>query len=156
MYVVSQVISDFSDWALKNALTAVICRETYLWVWKHRWGVSASGCARQRVCAMVGDGAGQDLHLSSRASTSSLFGFAFGFLSGVLGSKSFVLFSDFVELLHVLEEVWTSLERDEELGLLTISVSSRALHCDGPRSDLLESGVVVSTQYSHQLWSILT
>ena len=66
------------------------------------------------------------------------------FGSVAFGSKSVVLFSDLIELLHVLEEVRTSLKSDEQLGLLAVSVASWTLHSDGSRSDLLERGIVVS------------
>lgn len=38
-----------------------------------------------------------------------------------LAGSLFVLFTDLVELLHVLKEFWTSLEGDEELGFLTVT-----------------------------------
>ena len=54
-----------------------------------------------------------------------------------------VLFTNLVELAHVLEEVGASLESDEELGLLAIASVVRGLNCDGLGSDFLESRVVV-------------
>ena len=55
-----------------------------------------------------------------------------------------VLLTDLVELLHVLEEVWASLESDEKLGLLAVSASVvGCLDSDGLGSDLLEGGIVV-------------
>lgn len=70
-----------------------------------------------------------------------------------LGSSLFVLFTDLVELFHVLKEVRASLEGDEELGLLgvtTLGVApvARGLNCDGLGSDLLECSVVVSKDMS--------
>ena len=53
-----------------------------------------------------------------------------------------VFFTDLVELPHVLEEVGASLERDEKLGLLAVSLLP--LHSDGSGSDLLEGGILVS------------
>ena len=58
----------------------------------------------------------------------------------------FILFADFVELPHVLEEVGASLESDEKLSLLAIASVVRGLNCDGLGSDLLECGVVVPIQ----------
>lgn len=63
-----------------------------------------------------------------------------------LGGSLLILLTDFVELLHVLEEVWASLEGDEKLGLLRVSAVVGGLHSDGLGSDLLEGGIVVSTQ----------
>ena len=75
----------------------------------------------------------------------SLFSFLFVTLAGsggILGGKSLVLLLDLVELLHVLKEVLTSLEGDEKFSFL--AVTSRSLHSDGSRSNLLEFGVIVS------------
>ena len=60
-----------------------------------------------------------------------------------------IFFADLVELLHVLKEIGTSLQGDEQFGLLAVSalvVTSVAggLNCDGLGSDLLECSVVVS------------
>jgi hypothetical protein len=38
-----------------------------------------------------------------------------------LAGGLFVLFTDLVELLHVLKEFWTSLQSDEELSLLAVT-----------------------------------
>lgn len=38
-----------------------------------------------------------------------------------LAGSLFVLFTDLVELLHVLKEVGTSLESDEQFGLLAVA-----------------------------------
>ena len=56
-----------------------------------------------------------------------------------------VLFTDLVELPHVLEELGAALERDEKLGLLAVAPVVGGLNCDGLGSDLLESRVVVPT-----------
>ena len=77
--------------------------------------------------------------LSEARCLGDLRSLGFGFFS--LGGEALVLLSDLVELLHVLEEIGASLERDEELGLL--GVAAGTLHGDGSRLDLLESGVVV-------------
>ena len=61
-----------------------------------------------------------------------------------LGSKSVVLFSDLIDLSHVLEEIRASLQSDEQFGLFAVSVASGTLYRDGSSSDLLESGIVVS------------
>jgi len=63
----------------------------------------------------------------------------------IFGGESLVLFSDLVELPHVLEEIWASLQGDEKLGLLAISLLP--LHSDGSGSDLLEGGILVSKRY---------
>ena len=62
----------------------------------------------------------------------------------LLLGNSLVFFPDLVELLHVFKEIWTSLQSDEQLGLLAIA--SVALNSDGLGLDLLEGGVLVSTQ----------
>ena len=54
-----------------------------------------------------------------------------------------VLFTNFIEFLHVLKEVWSSLESDEKLGLFAVTAVVGGLDCDGLCSDLLESGIVV-------------
>ena len=59
----------------------------------------------------------------------------------------FVLLSDLVELSHVLLEVWTFLQGDEQLGFLAIS--SVSLDSDGFGFDFLESGIVVSRSNQH-------
>lgn len=64
-----------------------------------------------------------------------------------------VLFTDLVELLHVLKEVGTSLQGDEQFSLLAVAALAvtsvtRGLNCDGLGSDLLECSVIVSTQMS--------
>lgn len=66
-----------------------------------------------------------------------------------LAGGLFVLFTDLVELLHVLKEVGTSLEGDEQFGFLAVvplvvTSGARRLNCDGLGSDLLECSVVVS------------
>ena len=55
----------------------------------------------------------------------------------------FVLFTDFIELFHVLEEVRTPLKGDEKLCFLAVASIVRGLNCDGLGSDLLECSVVV-------------
>ena len=72
----------------------------------------------------------------------SLF-FSWSILS-ILLSKFFIFELDLAELLHVLVEVWASLQSDEELCFLAIA--SRSSNGDGSRSDFLESCVVVSDQ----------
>lgn len=60
-----------------------------------------------------------------------------------------VLLADLVELLHVLEEVGTPLEGNEELGLLAVTpLVVGGLHRDRLSSNLLEGGVVVSANTS--------
>jgi hypothetical protein len=83
--------------------------------------------------------------------TNSDFGFFLGRLRSVLGGKPFVLFSNLVELLHVLEEVWTSVKMDEELGFLAFSLTLWALYFDCFGFNFLESGVVVSKIQDKQL-----
>jgi len=84
----------------------------------------------------------------------SLFGLFFiGLTLRALGLESFggeslVLFFDLVELPHILEEIWASLQGDEKLGLLAISLLP--LHSDGSGSDLLEGGIIVSKRYNGQ------
>ncbi len=56
--------------------------------------------------------------------------------------ESLVLFTDLVELLHVLVEVGAALECDEELGLLAVALV--AINGDGLRLDPVESRVVVA------------
>lgn len=56
----------------------------------------------------------------------------------------FILFANFIELLHVLEEVWASLESNEKLGLLAITAVVRGLDSDGLGPDFLECGIIVS------------
>lgn len=85
---------------------------------------------------------------SQRTSSSSLccglFGLSLTFFGifRIFGGKSLVLFSDLVELFHVLLEIGASLQGDEKLGLLAISLLP--LHSDGSGSDLLEDGIFVS------------
>lgn len=89
----------------------------------------------------------------------SFLDFSGGVLRSILAGKSFVLFSDLVEFLHVLKEIWTSLKCDEELCFLAISVTSWTLHGDCSGSDLFESGVVVSVKskgVNQKLYEILT
>merc|ERR1712110_181730 len=74
-----------------------------------------------------------------------LIGLTLGGIGGIFGGESLVLFSDLVELPHVLEEIGASLQGDEKLGLLAISLLP--LHSDGSGSDLLEGGVLVSKRY---------
>ena len=63
-------------------------------------------------------------------------------LSDVLGlllklvGGLFVLLADLVELPHVLEEIWASLEGDEKLCFLAIASVVGGLNCDGLGSDL--------------------
>lgn len=84
-------------------------------------------------------GAGRD-HISSLF---GLLGVGLTFCSlRVLGGKSLILFSDLVELPHILEEIGASLQGDEKLGLLAVSLLP--LHSDGSGSDLLEGGIFVS------------
>lgn len=56
----------------------------------------------------------------------------------------FILFANFIELLHVLEEIWASLESNEKLGLLAITAVVRGLDSDGLGPDFLECGIIVS------------
>ena len=89
--------------------------------------------------------AGRD-HISSLF---GLLGVGLAFRSlRVLGGKSLILFSDLIELPHVLEEIGASLQGDEKLGLLAVSLLS--LHSDGSGSDLLEGGIFVSKWYNGQ------
>ena len=74
-----------------------------------------------------------------------LIGLTLGGIGCIFGGESLVLFSDLVELPHVLEEIGASLQGDEKLGLLAISLLP--LHSDGSGSDLLEGGVLVSKRY---------
>lgn len=71
----------------------------------------------------------------------------FGLFLKLVGSL-FVLFTDFIELLHVLEEVWTPLKGDEKLCFLAVASVIGGLNCDGLGSDLLECGVVVPKTWS--------
>ena len=61
-----------------------------------------------------------------------------------LSGGLFIFLTNFIEFLHVLKELWTSLESDEKFGLLTVAAVVGGLHSDGLGSDLLEGGVVVS------------
>ena len=68
-----------------------------------------------------------------------------------LACRLLVLLADLVELLHVLKEVGTSLEGDEQFGFLAVvplvvTSGARRLNCDGLGSDLLECSVIVSTR----------
>jgi len=54
-----------------------------------------------------------------------------------------VLLADFVKFLHVLEEVGTPAQRDEELGLLAITAVVRGLHSNGLSANLMERSVLV-------------
>ena len=82
---------------------------------------------------------------AGRMSLSISVGLLFlGFLLNLVGGL-LVLLSDVVELLHVLEELVAPAQRDEELGLLAVAAVARGLHSNGLRADLLESGVLVST-----------
>lgn len=65
-----------------------------------------------------------------------------GFLLELVGSL-LILITDFVELLHVLVEIWASFEGDEKLGFLAVSALAGSLHGDCLGSDLLESGIIV-------------
>jgi hypothetical protein len=55
----------------------------------------------------------------------------------------FVLLTDFVEPLHVLEEFRASLKGDEKLCLLAVATVVRGLHSDRLSFDFLERGIVV-------------
>ena len=55
----------------------------------------------------------------------------------------FVLFTDFIELLHVFEEVGTPFKGDEKLCFLAVASVVGGLNCDGLGSDFLECGVVL-------------
>ena len=72
----------------------------------------------------------------------SFCGIAIGIFAFVLGGKFLVLFSDFVEFLHVLKEVLASLQGNEQFGFLAVTPAS--LNSDGSGSNLLEYGIVVS------------
>jgi len=85
-----------------------------------------------------------DIHSNLYLSLFSFFWLSIGLSGSILGSESLVLFSDFIEFLHVLEEVFTSLQGDEKLCLL--AVTSRPLNSDGSSSNLLECGVIVSNK----------
>ena len=80
------------------------------------------------------------------ASCCSLLVSSFVAVSGWTGllSKLFILLADFIEFLHVVEEVGASLKSDEEFGFLAVSVTSWTLHGDSSRSNLLKDGIVVS------------
>ena len=71
---------------------------------------------------------------------------SFGFLGFLLelASGLLILLTNLVEFLHVLKELWASLEGDEKFGLLAVAAVVGGLYCDGLRSDLQEGGVVVS------------
>lgn len=56
----------------------------------------------------------------------------------------FILFANFIEFLHVLKEIWASLESNEKLGLLAITAVVRGLDSDGLGPDFLECGIIVS------------
>jgi hypothetical protein len=85
-----------------------------------------------------------DIHSNLYLSLFSFFWLSIALSGGVLGGESLVLFSDFIEFLHVLEEVFASLQGDEKFSLL--AVTSRSLNSDGSCSNLLECGVIVSNQ----------
>jgi hypothetical protein len=72
-------------------------------------------------------------------------------LLGLLKSLgfSFVLLSDFIELLHVFKEFWASVQSNEQLGFLAIS--SISLDGDGLGLNLLECSVLVSIGYSAKI-----
>lgn len=58
-----------------------------------------------------------NLHLYELSSLSFFFvGLFLEFAGGLL-----ILFANFVEFLHVLKELWASLESNEKLGLLAIT-----------------------------------
>lgn len=80
----------------------------------------------------------EGLWTNSSLGSSSVLGLLLELVGGL-----FVLLTDLVELPHVLEEVWASLQRDEKLGLLAIASVVRGLNCDGLGSDLLECRIVV-------------
>jgi hypothetical protein len=54
-----------------------------------------------------------------------------------------VLLANFVEFLHVLEEVGTPAQSDEELGLLAIPAVVGGLHSNSLSANLMESSVLV-------------
>ena len=54
-----------------------------------------------------------------------------------------ILFANFIEFLHVLKEVGSSLQSNEKLGLFAVAAVVGGLYCDGLCSNLLERGVVV-------------
>lgn len=85
-----------------------------------------------------------DIHSNLYLSLFSFFWLSIVTSVGIFGSESLVLFSDFIEFLHVLEEVFASLQGDEKLSLL--AVTSRPLNSDGSCSNLLECGVIVSNK----------
>jgi|TARA_B110000285_G_C15055180_1_gene579173 hypothetical protein len=82
--------------------------------------------------------------LSLYLSLFSFCGIAIGFLGFVLGGEFLVLFSDVIEFLHVLKEVFASLQGNEKFGFL--AVSSTSLNSDGSGSNLLEYGIIVSNK----------
>ena len=71
----------------------------------------------------------------------SLLGLLLGTLL-ILLSKLLILFFDLLEVGHVLLVVSSSLQGDEELGLLALSLL--ALHGDGLGLDLVEISVLIS------------
>ena len=81
-----------------------------------------------------------------RLSMHDSLGLLFVWLFLELVGGLFILFANFIELLHVLEEVWASLESNEKLGLLAITAVVRGLDSDGLGPDFLECGIIVSTQ----------
>lgn len=75
-----------------------------------------------------------------------LCGNSLGCLLGLLlkfACSLLVLFTNFIEFLHVLKEVWSSLQSDEKLGLFAVAAVVGGLYCDGLCSNLLERGIVV-------------
>jgi len=62
------------------------------------------------------------------------------------GRLLLILLTDFVEPLHVLEELGAPLKGDEKLCLLAVASVVRGLYSDRLSFDLLERGVVVPDQ----------
>jgi hypothetical protein len=65
-----------------------------------------------------------------------------GLLLNLVGGL-LVLLADFVELLHVLEEVGAPAQRNEQLGLLAIAAVVRGLHSNGLGANLVERSILV-------------
>jgi len=68
-------------------------------------------------------------------------------ISGILldlGGGPLVLFTNVVELLHVLKEVVAAAECDEQFGLFTVTTIVGGRHSDRFSADFFESGVLVS------------
>lgn len=68
-------------------------------------------------------------------------------ISGILldlGGGSLVLFTNVVELLHILEEIIAAAQCDEQFGLFTVTTVVGGRHSDRFSADFFESGVLVS------------